>query len=420
MIKENVVIAGAGLGGLLSGAFLSKYGYKPLIIEEANEVGGRFRNLNYKGYILSTGALHTVPHGKSGPLAKLIQNLDLNVKIINSKPRCGVFLIEDKYISAERTLDIIKLSRNLTERLEMTKIFMKMVFSMKHYQNSFKDWFFENSNNEYIYNIFDTLCRFSIGTWGDRVEASGFHSLVKHVTWFGGSGIIKGGCSSVINELEKYVLSHGGKIEEGCSIKKIIVENEIEKIVVEKNERLNEIDCDYLISNLGPHKTDVLLKGDNIAKKNLEKWKPINGLKINISSKKRIFKHTGILWTVSAENVSGIVELTNADSSFAPKNKHLLIAYHALDEKKNIKKQIENTKEELQKIIPNFDKNCKFLLTQIYHSNFPVNWAPHHSGIEPKIHIDNLYFVGDSVNTPYTMAERVAKSVETVIKDFKR
>jgi phytoene dehydrogenase-like protein len=420
MIKENVVIAGAGLGGLLSGAFLSKYDYKPLIIEETNEVGGRFRNLNYKGYILSTGALHTVPHGDSGPLAKLIQNLDLNVKIINSKPRCGVFLIEDKYIPAERTLDIIKLSRNWTERIEMTKIFMKMIFSMKHYQNSFKDWFFENSDNEYIYNIFDTICRFSIGTWGDRIEASGFHSLVKHVSWFGGSGIIKGGCSSVVDELEKYILSHGGKIEKKCSIKEIIVKGEIEKIIIEKSGKLDEIDCEYLISNLGPHKTDVLLKGDNISKRNLEKWKPINGIKISISSKKRIFNHTGILWTVSAENVSGIVEVTNADSSLAPKDKHLLIAYHALDEKKNIEKQIESMKEELKRIIPDFNRNCEFLLTQIYHSNFPVNWAPHHSGIEPKIHIKNLYFVGDSINTPYTMAERVAKSVETVIKDFKR
>lgn len=48
MIREKIVIAGAGLGGLLSGALLSKYGYKPLLIESLNEVGGRFRNLNYK------------------------------------------------------------------------------------------------------------------------------------------------------------------------------------------------------------------------------------------------------------------------------------------------------------------------------------------------------------------------------------
>lgn len=420
MIREKIVIAGAGLGGLLSGALLSKYGYKPLLIESLNEVGGRFRNLNYKGYKLSTGALHSLPHGDSGPLGKLIKELGLKVKIINSEPRCGVFLVENKFIPAEKTYDIIKTARNFSEKIEMTKIYMKMLFSFKHNENSFKDWFFENSNNEYIYNIFDTICRFSIGTWGDRVEASGFHSLVRHVSWFGGSGIIKGGCSSLINELERYILSHGGTIEKNCHIKKIIVKNGVERVIAEKNGKLNEIDCDYLISNMGPHKTDILLHGDNISKRNLEKWKPIAGLKINMSSKKRVFNHTGILWTVTTENVSGIVEVTNADPTLAPKNKHLLIAYHALDENRNIKKQIENSKEDIQKIIPEFDKNCDFLLTQTYHSNLPVNWAPHHSGIEPKIHIRNLYFVGDSVNTPYVMAERVAKSIETVVKDFKR
>ena len=80
----RVVTVGAGLGGLLTSAFLAKAGHEVTVLDKSYFIGGRFTNLNYKGFGLSTGALHMVPHGENGPLAYLLRLLNADVKIVNS------------------------------------------------------------------------------------------------------------------------------------------------------------------------------------------------------------------------------------------------------------------------------------------------------------------------------------------------
>lgn len=71
----RAVVVGAGLGGLLAGAFLARNGHEIIVLEKSAMIGGRFTNLPYKGFQLSTGALHMIPHGEDGPLAHLLRIL---------------------------------------------------------------------------------------------------------------------------------------------------------------------------------------------------------------------------------------------------------------------------------------------------------------------------------------------------------
>ena len=82
----KAAIIGAGLGGLLAGAKLSKAGYDVEIFERLPFMGGRFANLEYKGFRLSTGALHMIPHGSRGPLALMLKEAGAQVNIIDSDP----------------------------------------------------------------------------------------------------------------------------------------------------------------------------------------------------------------------------------------------------------------------------------------------------------------------------------------------
>jgi len=54
--KFDVVIIGAGAGGLSCGAFLAKAGHKVLVTEQLPFVGGRGSSIEYKGFQVSTGA----------------------------------------------------------------------------------------------------------------------------------------------------------------------------------------------------------------------------------------------------------------------------------------------------------------------------------------------------------------------------
>ena len=80
----KAIVIGAGLGGLLSAARLSQAGYQVEVFERLPITGGRFTNLNYKGFQLSSGAFHILPHGPSGPLAQLLKEVKADVQIVRS------------------------------------------------------------------------------------------------------------------------------------------------------------------------------------------------------------------------------------------------------------------------------------------------------------------------------------------------
>ena len=66
-MKPRAVVIGSGIGGLLTASFLAKNSYDVTVLEKAPYTGVRVANLNYKGFGLSTGAFHMLPHGEDGP-----------------------------------------------------------------------------------------------------------------------------------------------------------------------------------------------------------------------------------------------------------------------------------------------------------------------------------------------------------------
>lgn len=87
----RAVVIGSGISGLLTASFLAKNGYEVTVLEKAPHIGGRCTNLNYKGFGLSTGAFHMIPHGEDGPLAYLLNLLGADVQIVNSNPKGMIF-----------------------------------------------------------------------------------------------------------------------------------------------------------------------------------------------------------------------------------------------------------------------------------------------------------------------------------------
>lgn len=54
--RYDVVIVGAGIGGLMAAAWLAKEGRKVGIFERLSFIGGRYTELDYRGYAVTTAA----------------------------------------------------------------------------------------------------------------------------------------------------------------------------------------------------------------------------------------------------------------------------------------------------------------------------------------------------------------------------
>ena len=115
MARYDVVVIGAGLGGLTAGAILARAGRKVLVIERSNSVGGAASS--YKsGDLFVEGSLHETsdPHDPRDPKHSVLTRAGVidAVKWIPSGafyearggPLDRPFLLPDNFEAARRTL----------------------------------------------------------------------------------------------------------------------------------------------------------------------------------------------------------------------------------------------------------------------------------------------------------------------------
>ncbi|GAG16684.1 unnamed protein product, partial [marine sediment metagenome] len=224
----KIAIVGAGLGGLLSGAFLIKKGYNIEIYEKLPVIGGRFRNLDHNGYQLSTGAVHTVPHSTKGPFGTLLRELNSNVEIIDYVPRC-IFQINNEEIHITKSDDFLSLFRmfSLGGKIRFLKFFLSLgILKEPTGDISANSWLNQQLNADFIIKMADHFCDWSVNQNTKQIVASEFVALMKSIKKYGGPGIIRGGCQSVTDELKSIITSNGGKIHVKEPITKIITNDD--------------------------------------------------------------------------------------------------------------------------------------------------------------------------------------------------
>lgn len=407
----KVGIIGSGLGGLLSAVSLAKKGHNVVIFEKLPYPGGRFTNLSYKGFQLSTGALHMLPHGNNGPLAKMLDSLGIKVRIIPSNP-FGTFMLDGKYHKIYQFDELLNLF-SIRDKMRLIKLLATLKFGSGD-EEDFHTWLKERINHPLIFKIADSFCGFALSIHINEIASKEMIAITKNIKKFGGPGVPRGGCKAIIdalvNEFEMY-----GKIIYKAPIEEITVEDGKVKVIATAEESHA---FDIVVSDIGPKSTIALCGEENFDRsyiKTMGNVREVGGIKISIACKKPMIGHTGILFTPKAERIDGANEVTNADPTLAPKGKHLLMTHQALSSK-NVKKEIKLGIEDLHNIFPDFDRYCDILMVQTYRGAWPVNRAPSGKYINPVSPIKGLYFVGDSIKPQGWMeSEGVAKGVEMAL-----
>lgn len=408
----KALIIGAGIGGLLAGAALSQE-HEVTIFEKLPFAGGRFTNLDYRGFKLSTGALHLIPHGNRGPFARLLKKTGANVEIVQSNPLATVRLNSGEEIKFEDFTKVLKFS----DRLRILYLNLKAKYAEP--KGSFKEWFYSAVSDEWLVRFADAFCGFALSLNSDEVPAGEVLEVIKNLRRYGGPGVLIGGCGAVIESLIEVIQSNGGKLLLKQKVEQIKTQNRTAKGVISGGEFY---EADFIISNIGQAGTAKLLSkcDDKQYLEKISKQKPSAGIKISFTSDEPLIGHSGVLFTPSASRINGIIELTSADPSLAPPYKHLLMSHQALslngivDVKSHLEREIMLGLNDLREVF----KSRKFevLLIQSYWNGWPVNRAASGQDIGSETPYSNLYVVGDGAKGRGGMeVEGIALGVEEVI-----
>lgn len=310
----DVIVIGAGGGGLGAAAKLARSGMKVLLIEQHSKVGGYMTSFEREPYTFEVslhamdglndpGGMNVAPFKELGIWGK-IKPIKLDPMYHSVYPDFTIDVPADvnayrdllkKQFPAEatgldrlfKTMTDIKTAMDILMPMKQDKKFKNMgVLIKKHkvFRPVRKYWnaTLTGMLNEYIHDpklfaVFTQLSGFA-GAEPDNVSAM-FFSMMWISYHFGGYYYFSGGSQAVSNALADVIRENGGEIMLDTLVTKIVIENG--KAVAVQTKKGDEFKCRYVVSNANAPATFFKLIGKEYLP--ADYVKKIEGLKIGMS-----------------------------------------------------------------------------------------------------------------------------------------
>ena len=430
--KCDVVVIGAGMGGLCAAARLAYSGYKTVVLEKSTILGGRFTYADYKGYMLPTGGW-MILFGKKDPICRTLQDVEApEVELRDLSRIQRKYKVEGKELSLPEKGGLQELILAACgDKAEGEKV-MAMVRRALRWQVpsdmiSFRDWLLQYTADEGIYKVFQGMIKPWFGINGHEIPAGEFFMVLRNIVAQAAALLSKNGMKDVIDALESAIRNKGGEISTRTAVTQIVVDGEgVAKGVVAQGvkEKL-EVEAKVVISNAGPKKTIELAGEKNFdrgyLKEVAERIRPAVGMSFFIISDQPLLD-VDIYTDLDNSVLESWYNLSTICPELAPKDKYLVGSFVCPDSavEYDLREQYDAVLEDLRQSFPGFDQHCEILLAQNFNGGWPVNRSWQGYMITQKTPIECLYNVGDGVvPSGWPMASGAAESARIVAEDIK-
>ncbi|MEJ2448729.1 MAG: FAD-dependent oxidoreductase [Anaerolineales bacterium] len=244
----DVLVIGAGMGGLLAACRLARAGKRVLLAEKLSFLGGRFSGFKVGEIEIPTGAFHTIPHGDKGPFSQALRRSGVELEI--SKPRVfASFHLNGEQIIAHNPFQVLKAFRTFRERVLAVKGLLLSWF-VKDFQGSYGDWLESLRMSAEAIAVYDRFCQFSLSTTIRELPYSEGRKVTEMIFKYGVPGVPRGGAREVSRQLGLAARRAGVEIRQYTRVQQLILkEGRVSGAVLFDRQRNIEYRVDRRLPN---------------------------------------------------------------------------------------------------------------------------------------------------------------------------
>ncbi len=420
----DVLVIGAGMGGLIAACQLARAGRRVIVVENLSFIGGRFSAFLTNGIEIPSGAFHTFPHGHKGPMAQALRRSGANVRVKTSKMFAS-FHVKGKHILAHNGFDVFNVVPRLSDKVMLARILLQAWVTLR-YEGTFGGWLRSLGVSDEVMTLYERFAGFALSASVHDVPYAEGRKVIEMIIRYGLPGIPVGGAREVAHQMGQAAGQAGVTIHKNTQARRLLVEGDkVCGVVVHDRRRDHQytIHAPIVISNAGPLNTIELAREAGLANGAApDVPAPAVGLKIHVLSPRSLIHHDAIMFCLDTHRIAGILQATNTDPDLAPKGWHLLVSHQVMPVGADWQAERDLGLADWKYLFGRAFDDCQVVGVSHFPARFPVNWAVqgHDFRTQPFAR-HGLWMVGDAVKPPgLMMVEGVAAGAEGVVREILR
>jgi phytoene dehydrogenase-like protein/NAD-dependent dihydropyrimidine dehydrogenase PreA subunit len=404
----DVVVIGAGIGGLMTAAGLARAGKKVLVLEQMGFIGGKYTHLTYKDYAISTAAW-TCP-GPNSRIGRLCTKLGAPIRwvtIHDTKARGEHWIVTKdgrrfgSTDEAQETLvggpkGMVKVYQWIADMYDPGVSYPEDMTARQYIERYFP------GNQEYVKYVetIITYC-FASQTVDTFSALETKRAIVDALEQMADWGTAEGGTAAIVQGLEEVINDHGGEIATRTKVASIWLEDG--KACGVKLADGRAIRAGIVVHDAGLNRLIQLVGEANLPTdyvKRLRQAVPATVAALILGVKEPLLgaEHS-LLHSMGWERTLNCYTHTFFDPHLAPEGRHALDVFWVMQPPYDLQNEVELVRAQLRDIFPNFDQVVELQVPMFFRGMWTAEMA-HRLGqsgaqrLDPISPIPNLYLVG--------------------------
>ncbi|MFB7723351.1 phytoene desaturase family protein [Nocardia sp. NPDC056100] len=396
----DALVVGAGAGGLCAAARLSHHGYRTLVVECLDRVGGRASTEDVYGFKINTGAIGVE---LGGITEQTFTEVGAKFEVRPANPPI-------LYRIGGRTVDIatggwqLLISQLIRQGAPLIQDTAERGGGMPDRELCTADWVRGHTKNAAVHGIFRAMCGTVFAAAPEELPARVFLTHFSSTAAFDNFGFCPEGTIGLWKALAEVVERNGGQVLLSTQALRLHVEDgRITGATLRQGGESREITCDFAVSDIGPSATLDLVGPEHFPSEYigtvLQGDLPSAMISVNFTSRDKLLDAPGLLSFVNTRRLCYAADFTATCPEMAPEGWHLYVGTGVPKPSVgdfDVEAEAALVLQDLRHEIDGFDE-ARLLSIAVTRDDWPTQRTVAGYDMPHDTPIPNLWNVGDAV-----------------------